>query len=425
MNYHFVHAADLHLDTPFDGIGRAEPRIAAALREASLAAFDALVQLTLDRHAAFLLLAGDLYDGPARGVRARIRLRAGLERLAAAGIRTFVALGNHDPADSWPPGSFPPGVHVFGDAPGAVPVHAPGAGEDTPVLATIHGISHPTAGVTADLAARLTPAADAAGLRIGLVHCDVGSSVHAPYAPTTLATLRAAGQHYWALGHVHARAVVGEDPWIVYPGNLQGRSPKPTETGAKGAVIVAVEGARVTGVEFVALDGVRFLEAEATITGLAEPAALHRRLTEAAERLRAEHAGPGRGLLLRAVVTGRGPLHAELARPGTADELLAELRAPWEGTEPFLWWHGLRLGTAPELGRAALLARDDFTAALLRRVDALAGDDEAAAAFVADATHLPPAAARATPADERSAAGLLRDAEAIAAELLAGEEAAP
>jgi hypothetical protein len=62
-SFHFVHAADLHLDTPFESIGRVAPAVAHELRDASLKSWDALVQLCVDEGAAFLLLAGDIYDG--------------------------------------------------------------------------------------------------------------------------------------------------------------------------------------------------------------------------------------------------------------------------------------------------------------------------------------------------------------------------
>ena len=48
------------------------------MRDASLAAWDNLVELTIARGAAFLLLAGDIYDGPQRGVRAQLRFLRGL-----------------------------------------------------------------------------------------------------------------------------------------------------------------------------------------------------------------------------------------------------------------------------------------------------------------------------------------------------------
>src|SRR5262245_51374847 len=112
--FRFVHAADLHLDTPFEGLARTSPEVGAALRDASLQAFDALVELTLREDAAFLVIAGDVYDGAERGVRAQLRFLGGLRRLSEAGVQVLVTHGNHDPLDGWSAiREWPAGVHVF------------------------------------------------------------------------------------------------------------------------------------------------------------------------------------------------------------------------------------------------------------------------------------------------------------------------
>ncbi len=100
-SFRFIHAADLHLDTPFSGIGRGAANVRDHLRDDSLEAFDNLIQAAIDHDAAFLLLAGDLYDGAERGVRAQMRFLRGVERLAERGTRVFVVHGNHDPLDGW------------------------------------------------------------------------------------------------------------------------------------------------------------------------------------------------------------------------------------------------------------------------------------------------------------------------------------
>src|SRR5690606_17233992 len=136
-----VHAADLHLDTPFTGVGPVPPEIRPLLRDASLTAFDNLVDLALDRGAAFVLLAGGIYDGPERGLRAQVRLRHGLERLASRGIPVFLATGDRDPAGVWTAiGDWPSNVTRFG--PGATgPVAVERDGQR---LATIYGASGPS-----------------------------------------------------------------------------------------------------------------------------------------------------------------------------------------------------------------------------------------------------------------------------------------
>ena len=189
--FSFLHAADLHLDTPFEGLGAAHPQVAAALRDASLQAWDRLVQEAVRRRVAFVLLAGDLYDGPERGLRAQLRFRRGLHRLAEAGVEVFVVHGNHDPLEEgWSAlRDLPPGVHVFGPGdPEAVPVVRGGRR-----IALVHGVSYATRAERANLARRFVRA-PGEGLQIGLLHAHVeGQAGHDPYAPCSLDDLRASG----------------------------------------------------------------------------------------------------------------------------------------------------------------------------------------------------------------------------------------
>lgn len=139
MRFQFIHAADLHLDTPFTGMHRVDARLAATLRDATTKAFENLVAAALERSVAFVVIAGDVYDGPERGVRAQLAFRDGLDRLARAGIRSFVVHGNHDPVeDGWSAvRTWPDGVTVFSAGEVAtIPVE-----RDGQTLALIHGIS--------------------------------------------------------------------------------------------------------------------------------------------------------------------------------------------------------------------------------------------------------------------------------------------
>src|SRR5882672_11400822 len=145
----FVHAADLHLDTPYASIARAAPEIAGRLRDASLEAFDALVRLAIERAAAFVVIAGDAYACADRGVRGQLRFLRGVERLGERGIPVFVAHGNHDPLDGWSAMRRPPAnLTVFGgEAVETLPVTRRGE-----VLAQVYGISYPRRDVTENLA---------------------------------------------------------------------------------------------------------------------------------------------------------------------------------------------------------------------------------------------------------------------------------
>jgi len=377
MTFRFVHAADLHLDTPFTGIGAVAPRVAEALRDASLDAFDALVEATLTREADALLIAGDVYDGAERGVRAQLRFLRGLQRLCERGVRVFVVHGNHDPLDGWSAiRAWPTGVHVFGPEAESVAVH-----KDGRVVATVHGVSYGTRDVRENLARRLAPSPEG-GLQIGLLHATVGSHPeHAPYSPCSAEELRAAGMDYWALGHIHQREVVHREPWIVYPGNLQGRSSKPSEQGAKGALVVEAHGRTLRGdPEFVALDRARFVGVEVDVAGLPDVPALRGRLADEAAALREAHRN--RGLIVRATLSGRGAVHGDLHRPGALAQLLGDLRDGEAAAEPFLWWESLRARTAASFDRESLRRRGDFAGALVDFSDDLAADDGRLSGFL-------------------------------------------
>jgi DNA repair exonuclease SbcCD nuclease subunit len=289
----------------------------------------------------------------------------------------------------------------------------------------VYGISYAERATRENLALRFRRGPEE-GLHLGLLHCNVaGAAAHEPYSPCSLEDLARAGLDYWALGHIHTHRILREgDPWIVYPGNLQGRSPKASERGAKGAVVVEVEGQRVVGVESVFLDGVRFLAPEIDATGCADLAELESALWSAAEEARVENAG--RGLVLRGRLVGPSDLGADLRRPGALPELLSALRDRSEGLTPWRGWESITNELRAELGRDALRSRNDFASELLGVSDAFARDSEALAAFLDGALADLPLRERGVdlPARvEADSAALLAEGERWALELLA--EASP
>jgi DNA repair exonuclease SbcCD nuclease subunit len=383
-DFSFVHAADLHLDTPFKGIGSAAPHVAEQLREASLAAFDSLVELCLERRVAFLVVAGDIYDGPERGLRAQLRFRDGLARLSAAGIPSFVVHGNHDPVETgWSAlgGPWPERVTVFGTGKvQAVPVERDGI-----PLATVQGVSFAQRSERENLALRFAHCAGP-GVQVGVLHCNVqgAASDYDDYSPCTLDDLRRIGLDYWALGHVHTRIILSgaegsDEPWVVYPGNLQARSPKPSERGMKGAVVVHVSGGRVANLEPVGCDAVRFDLVELDIADLVDLAELRDRLAGASRDRLAS--ADGRSLVLRGQLVGRSELHLDLRRPGTLQDLLIALREDFAEDQPFCWWDFIDDLSSPAVDLDAARAGSDFAADLIALADelglSLATDDRA------------------------------------------------
>ncbi|MBK5224720.1 MAG: DNA repair exonuclease [Acidimicrobiia bacterium] len=366
MAFRFLHAADLHLDTPFAGLSATSPAVGAALREASLRAFDDLVRLAIARDVAFVVLAGDVYDGAERGVRAQLAVHRGVTRLAGRGIRTFMVAGNHDPVgEGWAAiREWPELVTIFP----AGEVASVAVERDGQHLATVHGTSYERRATTENLALGFRRG-EAPGPHIAVLHANVGGQPgHDPYSPCTVDDLVGTDIDYWALGHVHTRQVLHREPWIVYPGNFQGRNPRASEQGAKGALVVEVDDAgHIAEPEFVALDAVRFHHEEVAIDEVADLGALREELSDLGQRRLV--AADGRSLLLRVTLVGRGPVHADLRRPGAVAELVGTLRDDAPVDEPFLWWDRIDSATSAARDLDALRDRNDFVADLLDEAD--------------------------------------------------------
>jgi len=335
--FRFVHAADLHLDAPFQGVRRASPAITYALGQAPLAAWDALVQLTIEQNAAFLLLAGDICDGAERAAPAQLRFLAGLQRLSAHGIRTFIVRGHDDPSDRWMGiHRWPDGVHCFG-AHTVESIAVKTAGEP---VATIHGLSYST-DRSASRLARFRRGPES-GIHIGLLHASIrpGGGA-APGDPFSIDDLQIAGMDYWALGHAHRHQRLSErNPWMVYPGTLQGRSFAEDETGAKGAVVVTVTDGIIRDAAHHALDAARLVRTQVDVSTLGGVSELRRALSATSARLRGECAG--RTVITACELVGRahGWMGAQLV-----DELwgrlLEDLRQEDSSGDTVVWWDSL------------------------------------------------------------------------------------
>lgn len=168
-----------------------------------------------------------------------------------------------------------------------------------------------------------------------------GYAQHETYAPTSVAALTAKQYQYWALGHVHDYAVLSEDPYIVYPGVLQGR--KITERGIKGAVLVEVEDGAVRSCKAVSFDVIRWSLLVVDCSALEIRDDVHHRMRTVL-RHGIEMEAEGRPLVVRVVVTGATRLHSELQ--DTRSLLREELRAIASEIDGNLWIEKLSLETS-------------------------------------------------------------------------------
>jgi DNA repair exonuclease SbcCD nuclease subunit len=343
----FLHAADIHLDSRLDGLQRYDGAPVERIKNAARAALENLVDLAMEEEVAFVLLAGDIYDGDWPDYNTGLYFGSQLARLHEAGIRVFLIAGNHDatnkmtrmlrlPANVTMFGAGQPESHVLDDL-GIV----------------IHGQSFATGAVTEDLSRQYPPAIP--GLfNVGLLHtCIEGAEGHDRYAPCTVQGLRSRGYDYWALGHIHKRDLISTNPHIVYPGNIQGRHIR--ETGPKGCMLVGVADLRLAEFEFRRLDVVRWEICIVAAPDIAAEEELYdRAVNQIAQLLGAEE--PNRLLVVRVLFQGKSKLHDRLLSDPVRCAAEVRNRAMVLGADR-LWVEQVKVQTRPwsdEIGQGPL-----------------------------------------------------------------------
>ncbi len=333
----FIHSADIHLDSPLRGLAGQDGSAIKLIRSATREAFDRLIGRTIEEEAAFLIIAGDLYDGNWRDYQTGLFFVRQMGRLREAGIRAYLVYGNHDAESQITRRlALPETVKVF-------PTRKPATFEIKEFGVALHGQSFGQRDVSENLA-QFYPAPRPGALNIGVLHTALtGADGHANYAPCSLEELVQKGYDYWALGHVHEAEIRHARPYVVYSGVLQGRHIR--ETGPKGAYLVSVDEGDISGVTPLQVDLVRWSEVRVD----AENCTSIQDLLDAI-RIRIEQAvleeADGRLLACRIVVRGRTEVHS--AALGSEEMLLAEARSATEGLgEERAWIERLIVKTEP------------------------------------------------------------------------------
>lgn len=268
----FLHAADLHLDTPFQGLSGLTPAIQQQLIMAPLTALKRLVELAVAEHVDFVLLVGDLFDQQSQSVQAQAALMTALEQLNKAQIPVILSFGNHDFQPDLTNWHLPANVHVFG--PQVTTVTLTTADQ---MRVAISGFSYAQRWVTDDLVATYPAKSAAVDYHIGMLHGQTGvAGDH--YAPFSLSELLTKHYDYWALGHIHQRQTLNEQPPVVYSGNIQGRHRG--ETGPKGCLIVTSQADQTLQPVFHELTAITWTDWMADLTGHLERQSLVQQLTD-------------------------------------------------------------------------------------------------------------------------------------------------
>jgi DNA repair exonuclease SbcCD nuclease subunit len=300
----FLHAADIHLDSPLKGLERYEGAPAEKIRLASRAALENLVALAIERKVDFVLLAGDTFDGDGRDWNTALFFVKQMSRLSEAKIPVLMISGNHDAVSKMTRSvKLPQNVTMLGTKK-CETVRL----EEQQVA--VHGQSFQHAAVPENMVPGY-PSAVKGWFNIGLLHTslDYSGGEHPCYAPCKAADLESKEFQYWALGHIHKRE------WrpqllAAYPGNVQGRHIK--ESGAKGCLLVTAENWTEPKIEFQPLDVFRWEQCLVDASGAADEDELVVRFQREAARLSELHEGMPLGL--RVTFRGRCGAHGDLAR---------------------------------------------------------------------------------------------------------------
>jgi exonuclease SbcD len=327
--FRFIHAADIHLDSPFKGLQSLPTPIRKRIVGSTFVAFDRMIQIAIDEMVDFVLFAGDIFDHSSRSLKAHLHFIKGVEKLAEKNIFSYIVHGNHDPLDGslWS-ADLSEKVHVFSSED---VVCIPFIKEGTE-MASIYGISYPTRHVTENLVHRFRK--ETAVFTIGLLHtnCD-GSKEHGNYAPCTKQDLLQSNFDYWALGHIHTRSVLHQHPSIVYPGNTQGRHSR--EQGERGVFLVDVNDRKELQLKFKPVQDVLWLELKFNCSGLTTINQLYSLIKDEKEALRSSNQNSP--CILRLIGEGETPLANQLLQTQEIQTMVNEWNENETNEATFVW----------------------------------------------------------------------------------------
>jgi DNA repair exonuclease SbcCD nuclease subunit len=343
MRFTFIHAADLHIDSPLAALRLKDEDVARRFANAGRRAVETLITEAIASKAAFLIIAGDVFDGDWNDVTTGLFFVRAISALHREGIPTFMVKGNHDAESLMSRDlAYPDTVNVFpSDKAATIALDA--------YRVALHGRSFPTR-LTGEFV-ETYPARRDGWLNIGLLHTSMdGTRGHDGYAPCTVDDLKRFGYDYWALGHVHAAEIVNRDPWIVYPGNLQGRNV--SETGTKGAMRVTVEDGRVVDVTPLALDCARWANLSVDIANADSEADVLAWITAKLAEVHGQT--EGRPLAARITLIGTTRLHNSLV--ARREILQDDVRGAGFQLASDCWVEQLKVKTSPPLQQSKALS---------------------------------------------------------------------
>jgi exonuclease SbcD len=361
-SFKFIHCSDLHIDSPFKGISTVDESLGERLRSSTLKSFHNIVDLAINEQVDALIIAGDVFDGADKSLKAQLNFCSELDRLSEKQIPSFIAHGNHDPLDTWSTSlKWPKEVTVFNGE----EVESFSIKKNGKEAARIYGISFSHRDVFENLALKFQRKHQE-GFGVAVLHANVGGNKdHGKYAPCSIEDLIAQDMDYWALGHVHNRQIFRQsDPVIIYPGNSQGRNIK--ETGAKGCCLITLQNSSSPSVQFFATDVIRYFSEELDLNNCAS-------LNEAVELVSSHcdnlsEKAEGRDIIVRLTLVGRTPIHKDLLDSKNFEDFQEEIQEALNNRDPMIGVE-LKLKTNEIIDIDDLRSKSGFVADLIQLFD--------------------------------------------------------
>lgn len=364
----FIHAADLHIESPYRGISNMNSELGERLIKLGFKAFDNLVETCIKNKIDFLLIAGDSFDSANVSLSAQYRFIRGLQKLDEKNIPVYIVCGNHDPLTSWIQSiNLPKNVHVFpGNEVSKVDFQKGGE-----VLAHIFGVSFEEKEENRPLAEQFK-VEDHTIFSVGLLHGTFAGMEHKnPYCPISMEQLQRSGMHYWGLGHIHKREIVNDHkPTVIYSGNLQGRHFN--ETGEKGAYLVEVDEKNNAKPTFTPLSEVVFLREELILEEDDTIVSTTNKIEELKSQLIDEHGV----VMLRLTLKGNTAAFSDLSDVHELQELIETLNESVNYNSNFVYLSKIENETRPLINWEERMKGDDFVADLMRRYEKIQGNAE-------------------------------------------------
>ncbi|WP_201715404.1 metallophosphoesterase family protein [Rossellomorea arthrocnemi] len=354
----FFHVADLHLDSPFKGLKHLPKEMFERIHNSTFASFEKVVKEAIERRIDFMILSGDLFDEEDRSIRAQAKLVKQFQTLHTYDIPVYIVHGNHDHLGSRRLEiDMPDNIHIFHEK-----TEVKHLTTKNGALVDIVGFSYGTRHIRERRVGEY-PKGTADRYTIGILHGSEGSihSSHETYAPFTVDELLVKNYHYWALGHIHQRRILHEEPFIVYPGNIQGRHRK--ETGAKGCYEVVL-GGHHTELSFIPTHDLIWETCKVSLKGTGRFGEVFQRIQQAMESICGDS-------LIEILLTDEDSLTKDINIKIDNGDLLEALQSDIGGHGEMKWVHSIRRST----GKSGFREQDPFKQEVIATLENMDEED--------------------------------------------------